>query len=65
METKDTIGIWIFFVIVGTFILLMLFSIFSSTFPPKIFETKEKITPEWKLITDGKSVDTVWVYKIK
>jgi hypothetical protein len=27
--------------------------------------TKEKIEPEWKLVTDGKAVDTLYIYKRK
>lgn len=27
--------------------------------------TKVKITPEWKLITDGKKIDTIFIYKAK
>lgn len=65
METRKSVGLWVILVVVGALMLLILFEIINSTFPPKELNTKEKITPEWKLITDGKSVDTVWVYKIK
>lgn len=26
-------------------------------------ETKDKIIPEYRLTTDGKTIDTIWVYK--
>lgn len=28
-------------------------------------ETKDKIIPEYKLTTDGKTIDTIWIYKNK
>jgi hypothetical protein len=27
--------------------------------------TDKKITPEWRLTTDGKVVDTLYIYKVK
>ena len=36
--------------------------IFSST---KTIETKTKIQPDFRLETNGKKVDTIWVYKLK
>ncbi len=32
---------------------------------PEVIKTSKKITPEWRLITDGKKVDTLYIYKIK
>ena len=36
--------------------------IFNST---KTIETKTKIQPDFRLETNGKKVDTIWVYKLK
>lgn len=33
--------------------------------PQKTFKSKKKIKPDFELTTNGKVVDTVWVYKIK
>lgn len=30
----------------------------------RIIESKVKIQPDYKLVTDGKTVDTVWIYKL-
>jgi amino acid permease len=47
-------------------LLVVLFSVFA-TFSKHEFEivTKEKIEPEQVLTTDGKSVDTLYIYKQK
>lgn len=30
----------------------------------RTIESKVKIQPDYKLVTDGKTVDTVWIYKL-
>jgi hypothetical protein len=33
--------------------------------PQPEIRTKKKITPEWELTTDGKKIDTIYIYKQK
>jgi len=49
-------------VIVG---LLIGLAIGSITFYKKEYVSKTKIVPEIRLTTDGKKVDTLYVYKLK
>jgi hypothetical protein len=32
---------------------------------PQTITTDKKITPEWKLTTDGKVVDTIYYYRVE
>jgi len=53
----------------GMIILILCVALFLivATFSEHKCETvtKEKIEPEWKLVTDGKAVDTLYIYKQK
>lgn len=39
--------------------------LYSLSDNPQEIHTKKKLTPEWKLVTDGKVVDTMYIYKEK
>lgn len=43
----------------------MITLIIISRHPCTQIESNCKITPDYKLITDGKIIDTIWIYKIK
>jgi len=62
-EKDNTIGCFSMIILI---LFVMLFCAFA-TFSEHECEivTKEKIEPEWKLVTDGKAVDTLYIYKQK
>jgi len=50
-----------------SFVLVLVLELISLAIPtpqPEI-RTKKKITPEWVLTTDGKKIDTIYIYKEK
>ena len=48
---------------VGMMTFLILFVMVRSETPPPEIQTNKRIQPEKKLITDGKTVDTLFIYK--
>lgn len=54
--------------ITGLFIGIIFTAVMTLVFflgEPEVITTSKKITPEWRLITDGKKVDTLYIYKTK
>lgn len=58
-RNKGGFGFWVFIII------LAVISIVYFCWSQRSLRTTEKINPEWQLVTDGKVVDTLWIYKIK
>jgi hypothetical protein len=56
---------WFFIGLVSFGLMLMvgLYSFIDYVFIDDTFEVSEPIKPQIKLVTDGKTVDTVYVYK--
>ena len=61
----DGIGIALIFGLVSFGLLLMvgLYNLIDYVFIDDVFEVTTPIKPQIKLVTDGKTVDTVYVYK--
>jgi hypothetical protein len=49
----------------GLLLMVGLYSLIDYVFIDDTFEVSEPIKPKIKLVTDGKTVDTVYVYKFK
>jgi hypothetical protein len=47
----------------GLLLMVALYSFIDYAFIDDTFEVSEPIKPQIKLVTDGKTVDTVYVYK--
>lgn len=47
------------------FIICVVFTCMFLMSEPNVIQTKKKIVPEWELVTDGKVVDTLYIYKNK
>ncbi len=49
------------------FVLLVGVGVYSiyKTFTDTVITVEHKVQPTYKLITDGQSIDTVWVYTFK
>ncbi len=55
------------FIAIVAFVGLLIYNIYDWTKSPKTktLESKTILVPEIKLHTDGKTVDTIYVYKLK
>ncbi len=49
----------------GLLLVVGIFSLFDYLFIDNEYEVSKPIKPKIKLVTDGKTVDTVYVYKFK
>lgn len=68
MEIKDDDGTGCTIAILGmVFGLMFVLAVRCNNqiTPTKTIETKEKVVPEYRLTTDGKTIDTIWIYKTK
>ncbi len=63
----DAIGNMLIFGVISFSTLLVLggYSIYDYFFMEDEYEVSAPIKPELRLVTDGKTVDTVYVYKFK
>jgi hypothetical protein len=61
---ENTFGAFTIGVLVGI-ILTVVLTISALSTNKKSISSSKKITPEWKLVTDGKVVDTLYIYKQK
>lgn len=64
---ENRIKVFGLFMFMGGIIFSMVVLVIAAIFSPQenSLRTTEKINPEWQLVTDGKVVDTLWIYKIK
>lgn len=61
---ENTFGAFMVGVIIGILITILI-AVFSLSSKQVQITTNQKIIPEWKLTTDGKVVDTLYIYKQK
>jgi hypothetical protein len=47
----------------GLLLMVGLYSLIDYVFIDDVFEVSKPIKPQIKLVTDGKTVDTVYIYK--
>lgn len=59
---NDEFGGFLIGVVIG-FLLCVVFTIITFIDKPTVIETYERIQPEKRLTTDGKTIDTVFIYK--
>ena len=62
LAEKDTVIGCFGWIVLTLFVILFLTIATFSKHECEII-TKERIEPEWKLVTDGKAVDTLYIYK--
>ena len=51
-------------ILIGWLLGIVTLGIIANTNPQRTFKSKKKIKPNYELTTNGKVVDTVWVYKV-
>lgn len=62
MEVKQNDNTGWAFTVFAMFVAGLVMLAFNSE-KETALETKDKIIPEYRLTTDGKTIDTIWVYK--
>ena len=62
MEADKILGVFVIGFWVGMLTLLIIFLTISSDRPTEI-QTSKRIQPEKRLTTDGKTIDTLYIYK--
>jgi hypothetical protein len=63
MNTDKLAGVFMVGWFVGMVTFLILFLMATSETPPPEIHTNKRLQPEKKLTTDGKTVDTLFIYK--
>ena len=59
-------GFWTgFFVALLCCFISLIFIIFSLPNEETVIQSNSRLIPEWKLTTDGKKIDTLFIYKQK
>lgn len=51
-------------ILIGWLLGIVTLGVIANCNPQTTFKSKKKIKPDYELTTNGKVVDTVWVYKI-
>ena len=62
-NTDNLVGTFMVGWFVGMMTFLILLVTVTSETPPPEIQTNKRIQPEKKLTTDGKTVDTLFIYK--
>ena len=62
-ETDKLVGGFIIGCAFMAIVVILLFGLITNSDEKIVIRSSKKIIPEWQLTTDGKKVDTVYIYK--